>query len=280
MMAYMGLTGMKRALYLARNKDTDELYSERIRYDSTAFRTIMDRAERIIRATRPPERITDRPDDWRCRFCDAHAICWGGETALPLSCRDFRQSVSATPEIDEGETWARWSCAKRGRNISPDEFRAEDPNHLVIPDLITFADPTDAGEDWIEFTNHSDGAVWRHGNGEGMWSTDELMITPVGQVGGKKAVQVIKEAFGGTIEHIERMSLIDHYPPSDSEKLWDGPDHELAGAAGVLGFDCWADQKPTAHEETDETNAAEYAGKYLVVTYKKHNHAAIWKGKE
>ena len=33
MQAYMHKTGMKRALYLAVNKDTDELYAERIHYD-------------------------------------------------------------------------------------------------------------------------------------------------------------------------------------------------------------------------------------------------------
>ena len=46
-MVYMHLTGMKRALYLARNKDTDELYSERIRYDKAESKALMERAHRI-----------------------------------------------------------------------------------------------------------------------------------------------------------------------------------------------------------------------------------------
>ena len=34
MQIYMSLTGMTRAMYLAVNKDTDELYSERVNADA------------------------------------------------------------------------------------------------------------------------------------------------------------------------------------------------------------------------------------------------------
>ena len=36
MQSYMHLAGLERAFYLAVNKNTDELYQERIRYDAEA----------------------------------------------------------------------------------------------------------------------------------------------------------------------------------------------------------------------------------------------------
>ena len=76
MMVYMGLTGMTRALYLARNKDDDDLYSERIRFDRQEFDVLMSRAYHIINDRMPPDRISDRPDYYECSYCPARELCW------------------------------------------------------------------------------------------------------------------------------------------------------------------------------------------------------------
>jgi len=64
---YMLLTGMTRTLYLARNKDTDELYSERIKYDRKRAYGLKHRAEYIILNTKPPPRISERSDYYQCK---------------------------------------------------------------------------------------------------------------------------------------------------------------------------------------------------------------------
>lgn len=76
MQCYMGLSGMTRALYLAVDKDTDALYSERIRFNGEDFDILMDRAKRIIENETPPPRISDRPDYYECSWCPAKSICW------------------------------------------------------------------------------------------------------------------------------------------------------------------------------------------------------------
>lgn len=48
MQIYMALTGMTRAMYLAVNKDNDELYSERINADPEAARRLLNKAAQII----------------------------------------------------------------------------------------------------------------------------------------------------------------------------------------------------------------------------------------
>lgn len=197
MMVYMGQTRMTRALYLAVNKDTDALYAERIRYDAGEFGAYMERAKRIITSIQPPPRITNRPDDWRCRFCDAKELCWGtGKAALPLPCKGCRTCCHATPELDGDK---RWTCAKFG-DLTQEDMVADCPYHLTLPDLIHFAEPIDSDGNSIEFQNHEDDARWVHGNGDDEWSTEELMRTPGPQVKAKGRTQV----WSGPHEEIEQ----------------------------------------------------------------------------
>lgn len=285
---YMGVSGMTRCLYLAKNKDTDHLHSERIRFNADDFKAIMEKAERIIRAPQPPARCATRPDTFACKFCDAYKLCWGtGSVAVPLPDKTCRTCCHATPEIDKGENWGRWSCSSKGCDLSFDDQLAGCDNHLLIPDLVSFAKPTDSGDTWIEFTNTGDGAVWIHGNGEsGSWRTEELLITP-GPIVGNSAVAKLKEAFKGSITGFEdgtKLTLIEKYPPEDCEKLWDGEWEDEIIKAALLEFvfgDSGEDiPDPTDQFEDDAHIAAEFYGQVCLVIYKDHNHAAIWRGKE
>jgi len=159
MMVYMGLTKMTRALYMAANKDTDALYSERIRFNGTEFDKYMDKAERIIFAQDPPERAFNRPDGFGCRFCDAKALCWPVDNKINLPWIDERMCVHATPERD-----GTWSHARGCRN-----------GHLLMPCFIHFAEPVDAGEYHIEYKNLDDETVWAQGNDAHMWTADQLI---------------------------------------------------------------------------------------------------------
>ena len=62
MQIYMHLLGLKRALYLAKNKNTDELYSERIKYDKAE-------AERLLLKARAG------PDQRECGAARAGVRC-------------------------------------------------------------------------------------------------------------------------------------------------------------------------------------------------------------
>ena len=142
---YMGHLNLDRALYLAVNKDTDELHAERIEFDPVAFGAIQAKAESIIFATEPPAKLSEDPKFYLCNFCAYKSVCHGGQTP-PLSCRTC---VHATPER-EGD--GRWSCAKHKTAEIPIHIQRKGcENHLPLPFLLTYAEAIDAGEGWILF---------------------------------------------------------------------------------------------------------------------------------
>jgi len=282
MMAGMGLGVLPRALYLAKDKNTDALLSERIRFDRKEFEALMAKARRIIYAERIPERLAQRPDDFRCRFCDAIELCWGAvaEVAVPIPEINCRNCCFSTP-LPGGD--GQWSCAKFCNFDVRYKWQGDGPHppcddHLLLPDLVGFAQATDAGDDWIEFTNNDGGAVWRHGkSGPATWSTADLM----GGRGPMDPGATPPAPFGDDL--IPR-TLLDCYPPEDCYRLWEGPANSSGGfealchALGLLSRE--GIPAPTRREETDETLATEFDGKFLLVLYKPDRHVALWQGVE
>jgi hypothetical protein len=75
-MAYMEL---KRCLFTAVNKDTQELFHEIGPFDAPCAQALSDKAAAIIRAVEAhelPPRIADAPDYYLCRFCPFSNRCW------------------------------------------------------------------------------------------------------------------------------------------------------------------------------------------------------------
>jgi hypothetical protein len=280
-MCGMGLAGMTRALYLCKKKATDEIHAERIRYNPKTYVKYLERAERIIRAISPLDRCATRPDDFRCKFCDAFALCWGtGKTAVPICSKTCRSCCHATPELDDSAIEARWSCAKHKCNIDTGDQFADCPDHLILPGLVLFAEPVDSGDGWIEFKNTKDEAVWRHGNSEGMWTTNELMCTP-GPLVGNKAIQTVKAAIDGAVVGFdEELTLIEKYPPEDSRLVWEGSDSTAAIMEALALSGIGDGDEPTDQFEDDLHVAVEYKERYCLVIYKGDNYAAIWEGVE
>lgn len=117
MCIYMHLTGVDRALYMAVNKNTDELYTERVHADPALAQAQIDRALRVIESKAPPMRISDNPAAFVCKGCPFYDICHQGApkakscrtcTAWQLgSCTrgvkaDEREGCEQWTEIDEG----------------------------------------------------------------------------------------------------------------------------------------------------------------------------------
>jgi len=272
----MGLAGLTRALYICKKKATDELHSERVKFDKKAFTRLMERAERIITSNDVPERCTKRADDFRCRFCDHKGLCWGtGDVAVPLSFKMCRTCCHSTPQIDEDETWGRWTCSKNGKDIDSTKV-CED--HLLLPGLVVFAAPTDSGDDWIEFTN-TDGLVWVHGNKNGQWGTDELMTVPASMIDSN--VTDVKEAFEGKMAKFNQIdeNLVNRYPPTDSRL--DVEFRAYGDTDNNTGFFDWAAGQygeATGVFKDENHEAIEYAGKFLAVVYLDNDYAAVWEG--
>lgn len=130
MMLYMHFTGHERAFYLAHNKNTDELYSERIAYDAEAAALLVARAERIITADEPPPRLHDNPESkaaWQCRYCPALAMCHLGARPERHNCRTC---LSSTP-VDGG-----WHCNRMNHINDVTMQKMGCSLHLLLPGLV------------------------------------------------------------------------------------------------------------------------------------------------
>ena len=213
MVCYMHLTGMRRAFYLAVNKDTDELYSERLRYEDCQddAQRLMDRAERIVKAAQPPERIGDSADHFNCKWCDHADRCHGTDAVGPaVRCgTGCRTCVHSTPEMDTED--GRWSCKQHHVTLTIEKQAVGCEDHLFIPDLITFAEPINSDKDkdgdWIEYENQ-DGTRWRNCKSGGNYSSLELTELPKSLIGAG-AFADMKEVFGDDIQ-VERIRQDDN----------------------------------------------------------------------
>jgi hypothetical protein len=154
MQIYMHLKGLTRAFYLAKNKDTDELWSERIHYDAAHGTALLAKAARIKDAHAPPSRVSDDPASFLCRFCSSHAVCHEGAFAL----RNCRTCIYSTPVAG-----GAWHCERHDRDLTIDDQRVGCPNHLYLPGLVP-GEQIDADEAAESVTYAlSDGRTWIDG---------------------------------------------------------------------------------------------------------------------
>lgn len=154
MTVYMGLMQIDRALYMAVNKDTDDVYCEWVHFDKTRFDLLIERAKRLIESTAPPWRISTDPDFFECKFCPMWKHCHGG-LAAEANCRTCCHS---TP-IENGA----WHCQKHGSGLTLDDQKAGCDYHLLIPDLVPYADPQEGGENWIAYKHKANGVMFVNG---------------------------------------------------------------------------------------------------------------------
>lgn len=204
MQVYMRLMSLTRAIYIAVNKDTDELYSERTDHDEIESAKLMAKAERIIKAPEPPERINTDPESWACKFCASKQLCHNHDPSAPAvqSAVNCRNCIHATPEFD-GD--ARWSCDRHKKTLSQADQIKACPDHVFIPALLTFAKPVDGGDDqaigvWIEY-ERADGHKFRVSRSPNDYTSAELTELPAALVG-NGTVDEVKTVFGAIVEEV------------------------------------------------------------------------------
>jgi len=280
MQVYMHLSGMTRALYLAVNKDTDELYAERVRHDKQFAESMIERAERIIDATTPPERISDRPDFWQCQFCEAKSICFGIQAdgkyqALPVPFLSCRQCCHATPTADGN---ACWKCEKHKRGLSFTDQQKSCRDHLCLPGLFSYSDPTDYGDNYIEYTTKEENKKWRNGNEGKSWSSDELTRVSMQQVY-IGYIAAAKDVFDLTVEGVCQDDILHRYPAEDSEIVWHGRYSKLEEAWKDKYKDDLSALAPLLVSDAFEYKAAEYNESRVVIFWPDTKEAEIRQGK-
>lgn len=86
-MAYLQLSDHP-ALFTALNRTTGEIYAERVPFDAAAAQSASDKGVQVVTSASPEElpRCAKVATDFRCKFCDFPARCWGtAEAAAPAA---------------------------------------------------------------------------------------------------------------------------------------------------------------------------------------------------
>lgn len=172
MQVYMHAFELTRALYYSVNKDTDEIYTERVQIAQPEPMKLFAKAQRLIASDRIPEPLSTDPTWFECRYCAAHDQCHGSKLTKQVNCRTCLHS---TAERD-----GRWTCAHWGADIPDvDAQRAGCDEHLLHPDLVP---PT-----WKMDPSPEHGVIWLTPHGsikQPEYTSAEVVANPAGCASG------------------------------------------------------------------------------------------------
>jgi hypothetical protein len=169
--AGMRMLGLERCLYIAVNKDNDDIHMERIRLERAFADLVIQRGVDAAFSPEPPERITSaKPDAPPCKWCPFAAFCFNVMEAAPaVSCRSCAWAVpeDAKGQLhdENGKPISWWSCRKHHKPLEIADQVAACDSHLYIPGMLPGHQLLEATEDHVEYACTSQGAVWRNGKG-------------------------------------------------------------------------------------------------------------------
>jgi hypothetical protein len=144
----------------------------------------------VITSDTPPERCTDKPNAFICRFCSVKDICWGtSEKPAPLPFKSCRSCVHSTAELN-GD--GRWSCSLHKKDIA-DTTKPCD-QHLLNPHLLgDWATTIDS--DGESITYEAGDITFTQGNKDDQYKTEDLMHLPKDMIG-KAPLEQLKKTLG------------------------------------------------------------------------------------
>ena len=155
---YMGEFGLTRGMYIFICKDTDQIHTERFEFDAEEHKRLQAKSTTVIFSPEPPERISNDPAWFGCKFCDHRSTCHATQ-APKINCRTC---AHATANQSGG-----WSCELQNIADLPIETqRAGCEEHRFIPGtLMHWAEPidADAGANWIKYRIRDTGKEFTNG---------------------------------------------------------------------------------------------------------------------
>ena len=104
MQQYMGHHKLTFSLYMAVNKNTDELYAEIIMFDKLHYDKYFALAGRIIESKIPLDKISKNSKFYTCTYCDYKQICHGKD----LPARNCRTCLHSEAHL--GNSNGEWHC--------------------------------------------------------------------------------------------------------------------------------------------------------------------------
>jgi hypothetical protein len=122
---YMRYMGLPASLYFAVNKNDDDIYTATVEFDPSVAEQYIDRANKIINSLTPPERISNSPGWFLCKWCDLKDVCHHG-TPKEVNCRTC---VYSRP-IEN----AQWLCTRYNYILTEPQQRLGCTMHQMIPE--------------------------------------------------------------------------------------------------------------------------------------------------
>lgn len=76
--SYLGMSEKQSGILLIVNKDTSEIYEEKINFDKFHYELLVSKAKRLVNTTQVPERINNSPIYYLCKMCKFKEVCHQG----------------------------------------------------------------------------------------------------------------------------------------------------------------------------------------------------------
>lgn len=190
MQLYMLGLKIDRALYYAICKDTDEIYTERVRFNKELAQKYVDRGKRIVQSDRMPEPLSTDPSWYQCKFCPAWDFCHKNHTTKEVNCRTCCHSTATEQST--------WTCAKHDNAEVPVDFqRIGCESHLIHPDLVPWK-MIDHNEH--ELTFEIDGKPVRNGEPDAfVFSSREILANPHACANPDNTSEAMRDVLDGRI---------------------------------------------------------------------------------
>ena len=138
MQLYMDEHSLSEALYMACNKNTDQLYCEFVAHDARYIERLRAKADVVINRFDIPQRLNNTPTFFQCKFCSASDVCHHGK--LPFrTCRNCAFSHAITEKERETHGCTKqnmWVCDMHGKLLDLDDQRAGCPDHRHHPHIV------------------------------------------------------------------------------------------------------------------------------------------------
>ena len=188
MQVYMLGSGHDRALYVAVNKNDDQIYTERVRLDKTAASRLVERGRSITLSERLPEPLAGAAPDWyQCKWCPAHAFCHGGSPTQEVNCRTCAHST-ALPD-------STWHCARWDSVIPVEAQRTGCPSHAFHPELVPWERRPSKTEWSAVYVIEGREVI----NGEDGYQSAEILANPALCARNDAAVNAVRAEFGAKV---------------------------------------------------------------------------------
>ncbi len=130
MQIYMRKMNLYYALYMAVNKNNEELHLEIVELDKEIADRFIERAGVIIYAEEAPDRVNESASFFDCKYCDYRMVCHGFQVP-EINCRTC---ISSNPMGD-----GTWFCTRYGKELGKQDQLTGCQSHVFHPALLNGA---------------------------------------------------------------------------------------------------------------------------------------------